>query len=651
MTKASRKNKYIGISQPKGKSPNPNTKLLNFIDFAPHVRAKILSDGSTLYSLIFPFPTERGKDEWKFDLHFCLDFPLIAEAVSYACLDIVARRSHSTQATIISNLGMFFFFLKSTRDKIENNQFDLKDFNSPLINEYINWLDTHPSKLGKATKETGRRKRLDCVRSLVRALQKGRWASRINPNLDIRGGVWPGSDRKSNPTAVIEIDELSRIYRACLVEIEHQKSMVERGLTLIKQYRSITLEYPHDIQSYRDLGARLASIDCLFSGMIPEEKDFGKLSDPQKTLIRSLKLYGGKIAHARYFYPGPRNLVPFVVLLAIHTEYNPDTILTLERRRIRTSSILTTQRISFENDAANAIDQSEEERLVVSAPKGRARGRPQQRSFIVSDDADNPAQVLKFLDFWTARIRPFAPPLLSDRVFLFVPDSTNHAVTSFGYNAKSASSRRNWQWGLGNFIAEHDLQSFTLRQIRATLLDVAHQRYRGDIRAILALGRQQSPHVIASSYTSSGARLRNDERLGAAAALMARDRATGSRADARRGSEMGADPGAATPGWNCLDPFDSPVAGQKRGRACTAFGQCPACPLAQLDTGSPISARHAFELLARIDEARRALDAAEWLTTWAPVRARLYDYWLPQFHSRIRQIAAQLDLRPFPSVV
>jgi hypothetical protein len=223
-------------------------------------------------------------------------------------------------------------------------------------------------------------------------------------------------------------------------------------------------------------------------------------------------------------------------------------------------------------------------------------------------------------------------------------------VKSYQHLTGDASNDRVWNWALARFIQDHALEPFTLKQIRTTWLDFAHDEFGGDMRALLALGGQKSPDTINLHYMSDGARQRNDERLGEAVNLMWRDRATGDRADARRATEFGGDPGAATPGWICLDPYDSPVPGQRRGRACEAYGRCRGCPLAQIDAGSPIACYYAYDLLARIDEAREKIGPQNWVTKWAPLRQRLTGYWLRLFPEDVYGSSTLLQLRPIPPV-
>src|SRR5690606_39934671 len=102
---------------------------------------------------------------------------------------------------------------------------------------------------------------------------------------------------------------------------------------------------------------------------------------------------------------------------------------------------------------------------------------------------------------------------------------------------------------------------------------------RLDLRMLLGHASVASPN---SHY---GATARHRSGAEASAGVQApRERwiSSDGRVDARsRGPNK--DRTAATPGFVCLDPFDSPLASQAKGKLCGAYGKCPSCPLATVD--------------------------------------------------------------------
>jgi hypothetical protein len=108
---------------------------------------------------------------------------------------------------------------------------------------------------------------------------------------------------------------------------------------------------------------------------------------------------------------------------------------------------------------------------------------------------------------------------------------------------------------------------------------------------------------------------------------------------------------AATPGWRCLDPYDSPIDGQEKGKLCAAYGACPNCPLANLNARDPYSLARALQLKAKIETAQTVLPALRWLKVWAPRLQRLVDYWLPSIQDpAVIAAASKLDLAELPEL-
>jgi hypothetical protein len=286
-------------------------------------------------------------------------------------------------------------------------------------------------------------------------------------------------------------------------------------------------------------------------------------------------------------------------------------------------------------------------RFVWRPYKARSR-RHQHRSFPMSDEPDSPSVLVPFVERWTSRIRPLAIPRIQDWLFLWM--SANGDKQPHAFDTKGGSSSGAWHQNLAPFLDSHGIPYITLRQIRATGLDIVHDLYAGDLRAVQAVGGQQHPDVILSHYTSDAARKRNDEQLSGIMALRTRWLETDGALDSRQ-LPPGQDLAAATPGWRCLDPYDSPVPGQDKGKLCAAYGACPNCPLAHLNGQDAYSLARTLQLRAKIEAAQGLLPAERWLKTWAPRLHRLVDYWLPQFRDdSVIEAAGRLDLDGLPDL-
>ena len=113
-----------------------------------------------------------------------------------------------------------------------------------------------------------------------------------------------------------------------------------------------------------------------------------------------------------------------------------------------------------------------------------------------------------------------------------------------------------------------------------------------------------------------------------------------------RGRPEHTDVGAATPGWTCLDPYAG-LHGPK-DTLCSAYAQCPVCPLGSVDFQSPYACAQAHNLLEAVRRAAETMAPQAWLKRMAPLQQKLLDTWLPQFSEPVRKAAQMLSLPPLP---
>lgn len=191
---------------------------------------------------------------------------------------------------------------------------------------------------------------------------------------------------------------------------------------------------------------------------------------------------------------------------------------------------------------------------------------------------------------------------------------------------------------LKQFIADNGLPSFTLASIRPTIADLVDQLSGGDIKAQQAVLNHWNAETTDDHYVSAASRDRRLERLAEIQNGRERFVATDGRADPRNGSP-GNTRRAATAGFECTDPYDSPRPGQQKGYLCAAWGDCAVCPRAAVNPRDP----HALACLVRLDH---ALDAArEWLPParwlhWAGIQTALRG-WIKKFSDSSVWLAAE----------
>lgn len=261
----------------------------------------------------------------------------------------------------------------------------------------------------------------------------------------------------------------------------------------------------------------------------------------------------------------------------------------------------------------------------ISGPKGRAEVDP-----VILDGSGygemGVGTLFGLLHDLTERVRGTITEEVSrDRVFMFVTTQGSvKRAKSFGTRSNAQpTSDASWRHCLQSFVEAHALQPFTLSQIRPTIGDETTV-VTGDIMAGRAVLQQKRVQTMWRHYTSNGTRRRFEERVGEMLMLRERWQATDGLIDPRARAS-GHDVAAATPGFLCLDPLDSPRPNQQRHRLCTAYGECPSCPLAAANVGDPAAVALYLELERAIYAAQGPLTPQAWLTRWAPIVADLRD--------------------------
>jgi hypothetical protein len=513
-----------------------------------------------------------------------------------------------------------------TRYFVETGQetLTLEEMNRTTINSYVTWL-TAARKDGKTLASNTRSMSLGVLRRIIEELRANpSYASRISKRLSFPSNPWPGSSASRKPTPILNDEHWKRLYFICVKEVSQTIETITRQLQEISEIsNSVRLDGPP--RYYRNETVLLAALAKAVPGAVPNETRFYKVCP---NLAQALFKYHS-LDTIRALNPFLADLMAFIVLLELYTNYNAEPLLTLELDSIERQVVMGT------------------ERVVLSPYKARAR-RKQIRSFAVSDDPISVSAIVDFLIEWTKHIRTDAPPEYRNRLFLFTPETKSRGVRSFGLKKASASEDRTFHRNLYRFLKRHELPAITMRELRATGLEFIHQLFNGDLRAVQAAGGQRRPQVINDHYTSDAARRRNDERLANVMATRERWQASNGRVDPR-GTPEHQDLGACTPGWTCADPYASPIPGEHPGRLCGAFGACSVCPLASIDPTLPSVLANLLALKREIEHAQNYLPAQRWMQRWAPCLARLNEYWLPYFQDPVViEAAARLTLPRFP---
>lgn len=135
--------------------------------------------------------------------------------------------------------------------------------------------------------------------------------------------------RRANPLPVLTSEELRAVYNACKPEIAFQFNRMHELQSPIP-----SSENPEVIASnpYRKFKNCLDALISAYPNSIPTDT---LLRSEHPVLLRAIDRFHGGIGKVRsLLYPRPIDLVPFVLLLAIFTRFNSETVLGLKLQDI-----------------------------------------------------------------------------------------------------------------------------------------------------------------------------------------------------------------------------------------------------------------------------------------------------------------------------
>lgn len=561
---------------------------------------------------------------WNFDASGWLSHPEIADAVLWGLHAYSSGQGSNTMKTRIGELNRSFWeYLKLQNPE---GTFTLVDVNTRYLSGFVRWLDRKSKDKSPVWSVATKTGCLTAFRRVFKTLMTSeQWAPRLEPGLQIPSRTWSGAGRKGTPRQVLDDETLTRLVIACREEVLATKEALTSAWAEMDALGDDfdPERVPTSPAQWRAVFARK------YIDRVPHYTWLARQDRQLRPGLTGLGMSPSELR--RPLMPMSRDLVPYVLLLALPTSFNPDVLRGLSLEDIDYPDDFGGQRIRFR------------------PPKGRSNRR-QIRTFAIGDPF-GPDALVAMVEAWTNHIRQATPPHLKTQLFIFYSpwsdtlDSEGPHIASLagGVNVQKA-----WYTALDSFLEDHDLPKFTLAQLRPTSLDLVHELTGGDLKAVQTAGGQRSPQVILDHYTSDAARLRNNERL--AAVMQTRDRLVqrnGAVADPRK-EPPEADKGSATPGFNCLDPFASPWPTEIEGRMCHAYGMCPACPLACVNLKSGYGAARLLQLRALVQVASAEIEARRWSECWHPVGERLDNYWLRLFEDDVLTEAAKLTLPPLP---
>lgn len=561
------------------------------------------------------FPRKGGREPHQMDLSLLLAFPNLQPMFTEAFLCWGANLTPGTRLDCRNSLRRYFFAYLESEWSTMLNPVEIDDellagFRDSLVNKSGRRAKAlHPTTVGHA---------LGALRKVLESLATGQWA-RVASRITERIPCGPiGASRKIVPTEVLGMGQLLVILGAAEREVLAVEQRFERAVVLLDEGRAWLKDPTRVMKNTRsdfcDLAVCLAAVDDYCPGVIP---DLLVLKAMHPTLGGAVSCIHGQGKIISYFYPSARDLVPFVVLLAIATVFNPDTVLSLNWTDIDISE-----------------DQAGTPAIKIVGAKGRA-----VRDLVRLLDPDTAVssglslkQMFSCLRTITARIRPHLVPEHANRLFVFVQQVGAKRPKGFGLDGEKVRAPTEdavWATAFRTFLKDNNLPPFAMCQLRPTILDLV-QFMDGSLEAASKVGNHGSPATTWTHYTSGGVRARYRERIGQVIVLRERWLKTGGVIDPRR-LVPGQDKGAATPGFSCMDPFDSRRPNQQPGKLCKDYGGCPSCPLAAAHPRDPLCVGYYMALEVAIYRSQGLMSAQTWIERWTPVLADLAALraWIP----------------------
>lgn len=549
--------------------------------------------------LMVSFPRREGEQPHKVDLGFLLRYPNLQSMFIEAITSWGSALQENTRSEVVSNLKRGFFdYLNISWP----HTFSPAEIDDEVLAGFKEFLFRKVGKKGKPWHPTTISASLDSLRSVLSAVESKTWSKHARRIVERIPSGPVGAGRKSEPTEVLSLNQLLLIMEAAEQEVLEIEKRFARGAELLAEGRA-KLSDPDRVvvgnrNDYSDLAVCLAAVDAVYPNIIP---DLDKIEADHPALGNALHDIHGHRTVRSHFYATGRDLVPFAILMAIATAFNPETILNLKWSNIDTEKDRAGTPI-FEIWGEKNRATRDSVRLL--DPEG---GVSSQLSL---------KRLLTCLRNISNRIRPVAASSSAEFLFLCIQQVGTKRPKGLGEEVGRGGSSV-WKWALVNFIKDNKLPSFTLKQIRPTILSLV-QFMDGSLEAAQRVGNHKSPATTWRHYTSDAVKKRYKERIGQIILLRERWIDSNGTVDPRR-LQPRQEKGAATPGFLCLDPLDSPRPNQQKGKLCKDYGGCPSCPMTAAFPNDPISVGYYYALEVAIYRSQPLMSARTFLERWVPV--------------------------------
>lgn len=496
---------------------------------------------------------DPADDSWH-EIEAWLSLPNVGEELIEATVAIMSREKQTTRSGTHTSLR--YGFIAFLNEVMPNAK--LEDLCAETFREFIEWLDAIEPDGEERYSHVDKMHKLGVLRKLIRQLSPK--LSALGVDHEVPVNQWPGGNsqqkkggrkRKAKSKETIPLQQFIDLLRAA---IEAYEDLVKEIDPLLPEIDKKTAEMTETgISELDSIEGVCATAILRYGGLLPG-REWLKTKD--RELFRAIEAFG-YTRIGRIINPMVNDLIPAFIILQCFTHWNEQPLCCL------TLAGVERQAGAFKN------------KYKLSSYKRRAKSMV-RRSFAPGDEVFNPCNVVDFMERWSKHIRLSAPKKIRDDLFLYVSKykgSKIGAVRSFAQpigGKYSLTLNRKLA-----FFKDRGIVPVGGRALRQAAADYLRGLLK-DSQKVSILLDHSSVTITDLHYRSREAQRLDEVALAGAMAMKVRHQESDGKIDPRGHYE---DRSAATPGYGCVDPFDSPVVGQLSGRMCTAYGLCPPCPL------------------------------------------------------------------------
>jgi len=500
------------------------------------------------------------------------------------------------------------------------------DFDQEVIDGFQKYLNGN-KKFSRKLRLSGPVKK-SRYNFLIRVLKWAKQTDYYSGNVSeviSRTHLWSKAHRRRSGHESLTTAQVIKTRKACRTEIIATLEKLTLGQSASSSPSHVDL-HGKSVVPFKEMDIRLAAFWQVIAEENPDVELFRK---KYPGLSRVLRAPYGSIDEAvsNLFFTW-RSIVPFVVLAALETGYNPSTQCGIEQSDISDHPLWP-------------------DTVRLAPKKYRADGKLQVRTF--KKERGNPFS-LPILIHSISNIVGFYRHLATpeNRRYVFLVWNRMGEEPKPLINSRSVIDN-NFYRALNDFCKTHGLGEWTLSSLRQTVADLVHLVSDGDLEAIKTMMGHNSVRTSERHYKSKGQQTRRASHL--AKAVRERQRFIDSQGKiSLHEAGMGMPQKGATPGFLCWDLLTSPIPGQKKGRLCSAYGCCPACPLACAQIDDPVVRQRLLQLKELYLRTRDHTDHLRWAMHWNPHYEALIDIWLPKIDEAHVASTAHRNLEPLPGL-